>query len=182
MLSDSKDSQCPEPLAFTLRFRGLLGPALCGWWWWWFRCSVVSGSCNPTDCSLSGSSVHGIMWGSCIYFFPALFSLASWTTWCQLWCYSFGVPLPLLLELVHLPAHDCSWDFRSTSALFDRAVSSCLETVLVFLWGWLCKGVPTYRPPVIPKFLINVSQGSWLHCKTWLKKFYPFSFFDKVFD
>lgn len=54
---------------------------------------------------------------------------------------------------------------------------SCLETVLVFLWGWLCKGVPTYRPPLIPKFLINMSQGSWLHCKTWLKKFYPYVFF-----
>lgn len=55
MLSDSKDSQCPEALAFSLCFSGLLGPALCGWWWWWVRCSVISGSCNPTDCSPSGS-------------------------------------------------------------------------------------------------------------------------------
>ena len=29
--------------------------------WWWFSCYVVSDSCNPTDCSLPGSSVHGIL-------------------------------------------------------------------------------------------------------------------------
>ena len=28
--------------------------------WWWFRCQVVSNSCDPMDCSLPGSSVHGI--------------------------------------------------------------------------------------------------------------------------
>ena len=31
-----------------------------GWWWWSSR-SVVSDSCDPVDCSLSGSSVHGIL-------------------------------------------------------------------------------------------------------------------------
>ena len=30
-------------------------------WWWWFSRSVVSDSCNPMDCSLPGSSVHGIL-------------------------------------------------------------------------------------------------------------------------
>ena len=30
------------------------------WWWWWFHCSAMSSSCNPTDCSPPGSSVHGI--------------------------------------------------------------------------------------------------------------------------
>ena len=29
--------------------------------WWWFSCSVVSDSCDPMDCSLPGSSVHGIL-------------------------------------------------------------------------------------------------------------------------
>ena len=28
--------------------------------WWWFSCSVMSYSCDPVDCSLTGSSVHGI--------------------------------------------------------------------------------------------------------------------------
>ena len=28
--------------------------------WWWFSCSVVSDSCDPMDCSLPDSSVHGI--------------------------------------------------------------------------------------------------------------------------
>ena len=28
--------------------------------WWWFSCSVMSYSCDPMDCSLPGSSVHGI--------------------------------------------------------------------------------------------------------------------------
>ena len=28
-------------------------------WWWRFSCWVVSGSCDSTDCSLLGSSVHG---------------------------------------------------------------------------------------------------------------------------
>ena len=30
------------------------------WWWWWFSCSVMSDSCDPMDCSLPGSSDHGI--------------------------------------------------------------------------------------------------------------------------
>ena len=29
--------------------------------WWWFSCSVVSDSFDPLDCSLSGSSVPGIL-------------------------------------------------------------------------------------------------------------------------
>src|SRR5574340_152567 len=29
-------------------------------WWWWFSLSVVSDSFDPIDCSLPGSSVHGI--------------------------------------------------------------------------------------------------------------------------
>ena len=29
--------------------------------WWWFSCSVVSDSCDPMDCSLPDSSVHGIL-------------------------------------------------------------------------------------------------------------------------
>ena len=29
--------------------------------WWWFSHSVVSDSCDPIDCSLPGSSVHGIV-------------------------------------------------------------------------------------------------------------------------
>ena len=28
---------------------------------WWFRCQVMFDSCNPMDCSLPGSSVHGIL-------------------------------------------------------------------------------------------------------------------------
>ena len=30
-------------------------------WWRWFSHSVVSNSCDPMDCSLQGSSVHGIL-------------------------------------------------------------------------------------------------------------------------
>ena len=30
-------------------------------WWWWFSHQVVSNSCNPMDCSLSGFSVHGTL-------------------------------------------------------------------------------------------------------------------------
>ena len=37
----------------------VLGPPW-WWWWWWFSCSVVSDSCDPMGCSLSGSSVRGI--------------------------------------------------------------------------------------------------------------------------
>ena len=29
------------------------------WWWCWFSHLVVSDSCDPLDCSLSGSSTHG---------------------------------------------------------------------------------------------------------------------------
>ena len=31
------------------------------WRWWWFSPSVVSDSCDSVDCSLPGSSVHGIL-------------------------------------------------------------------------------------------------------------------------
>ena len=34
---------------------------LFSYWWWWFSRQVVSDSCDPMDCSLSGSSVHGIL-------------------------------------------------------------------------------------------------------------------------
>ena len=30
-------------------------------WWWWFSHQVMSDSCDPMDCSLPGSSVHGII-------------------------------------------------------------------------------------------------------------------------
>ena len=30
------------------------------WWGWGFSHSVMSGSCNPMDCTPPGSSVHGI--------------------------------------------------------------------------------------------------------------------------
>ena len=36
--------------------------SMCGGdWWWWFNRSVVSNSCNLTDYSLPGSSVHVIL-------------------------------------------------------------------------------------------------------------------------
>ena len=31
------------------------------YWWWRFSRAVVSDSCDPMDCSLPGSSVHGIL-------------------------------------------------------------------------------------------------------------------------
>ena len=34
---------------------------LFSYWWWWFSRQVVSDSCDPMDCSLSGPSVHGIL-------------------------------------------------------------------------------------------------------------------------
>ena len=33
----------------------------CPFWWWWFSYQVMSNSCDPMDCSLPGSSVHGIL-------------------------------------------------------------------------------------------------------------------------
>ena len=32
---------------------------LFSYWWWWFSRQVVSDSCDPMDCSLPGSFVHG---------------------------------------------------------------------------------------------------------------------------
>ena len=47
---------CPQvgwsSLTFTSKYN-----AYC---WWWFSCQAVSNSCDPMDCSLPGSSVHGI--------------------------------------------------------------------------------------------------------------------------
>ena len=38
--------------------------------WWWFSCSVVFNFCSPMDCSLSGSSVHGILQAKILKWVP----------------------------------------------------------------------------------------------------------------
>ena len=43
-------------------------------WWWWFSCQVTSHSCNPTDCSPPGSSVHGIPQGRILEWVAISFS------------------------------------------------------------------------------------------------------------
>ena len=40
--------------------------------WWWFSCSVVSDSCDPMDCSLPDSSVHGILQARILEWLPFL--------------------------------------------------------------------------------------------------------------
>ena len=45
-------------LYFTIQILGLVCQIQC---WWLFSCYIVSNSCNPMDCSLPGSSVHGIL-------------------------------------------------------------------------------------------------------------------------
>ena len=60
-------------LGALLFWTGKLG--ICTWKWKWIR-SVVSDSCDPKDCSLSGFSVHGIFqarvleWGAMYIFTP----------------------------------------------------------------------------------------------------------------
>ena len=47
------------------------------WWWSWFSCSAVSNSCDPVDCSLSGSSVHGILQARILEWIAISFSRGS---------------------------------------------------------------------------------------------------------
>ena len=50
---------CSWGLTFTLQDHASF---LDSWpWWWWFSHQVMSDSCDPMDCSLPGSSVHGIL-------------------------------------------------------------------------------------------------------------------------
>ena len=42
-------------------FRKMSIQRFCPFWWWWFSYQVMSNSCDPMDCSLPGSSVHGIL-------------------------------------------------------------------------------------------------------------------------
>ena len=49
-------SFCSRPGLLNLSTTGLLTG-----WWWWFIHSDMSDSCNPMDCSLAGSSDHGIL-------------------------------------------------------------------------------------------------------------------------
>ena len=69
-------------------------------WWWWFSHSVMFNSCNSMDCTLPGSSVHGILQARILEWVAALSSrepsqsmdqtrvscigrqvLYHWTTW-----------------------------------------------------------------------------------------------------
>ena len=46
---------------------------------WWFSCSVVFDSCNTTDCTLLGSSVHGVSQGRILEWVAISFSrVSSW--------------------------------------------------------------------------------------------------------
>ena len=45
--------------------------------WWWFSCQVVSNSCDPMDCSLPGSSVHGILQARIVEWVATSFSRGS---------------------------------------------------------------------------------------------------------
>ena len=56
--------------------------------WWWFSCSVVSDSCDPVDCSLPGSSAHGILQAKILQWVAISFSRgSSWPRdWTQVSC------------------------------------------------------------------------------------------------
>ena len=45
--------------------------------WWWFSCEVMSDSCDPMDCSLLGSSVHGIFQARILEWITISFSRGS---------------------------------------------------------------------------------------------------------
>ena len=49
------------------------------WWWWWWWCShwVVSDCRDPMDCSLPGSSVHGIVQARIVKWVAISFSRGS---------------------------------------------------------------------------------------------------------
>ena len=58
-------------------------------WWWRFSCQVASNSCNPMDCSLPGSSVHGILQARTLEWVAISFSkqLKGWVAnrHCKVW-------------------------------------------------------------------------------------------------
>ena len=49
-------------------------------WWWWQRFShyVMSDSFDPMDCSLPGSSVHGILQARLLEWIAISFSIIKW--------------------------------------------------------------------------------------------------------
>ena len=56
------------------RERGEKNPLNSSRLWWWFNLKVVSDSCDPTDCNLPGSSVHGIPQASILEWVAISFS------------------------------------------------------------------------------------------------------------
>ena len=56
---------------------GILAPLLLKCQWWWFRPQVMSDSCDPMNCSLSGSSVHGILQARILEWVAISFSKTS---------------------------------------------------------------------------------------------------------
>ena len=59
-------------------------------WWWWFSHEVVSGSCNPVDCSPLGFFVHGILQARILEWVAISFSRGySWPkNWTWVFCIS----------------------------------------------------------------------------------------------
>ena len=52
-------------------------------WWWWLSHQVMSDSCDPMDCSLPGSSVHGILQARILEWIAISFS--GWSSWPRNW-------------------------------------------------------------------------------------------------
>ena len=63
-------------LLFLMVWQGVLQSSTM-WWWWWFSRSVVSDACDPMDCSLPASSVHGILQARILEWIAISFSRGS---------------------------------------------------------------------------------------------------------
>ena len=47
-------------------------------WWWWFSHELMSSSCNPMDCSQSGSSIHKIFQERILRWVAISYSSPAW--------------------------------------------------------------------------------------------------------
>ena len=63
--------------------------------WWWFSLYAMSNSCDPMDCSLPGSSVHGILQTRILKWAAISFSRGSSQPRNQTWvsCIPFSILL-----------------------------------------------------------------------------------------
>ena len=154
------------------------------WWWWSFSHSVVSNSCNPTDCSPPGSSIHRIFQARILEWVAISFSRGPFqprdqtqvsyvsciaggffTDWAKRHLVVKSCPTPQSHELQHA---------RLLSFTISQSVLKLMSTELVIPSDHLILYCPLLLPSIFHSIRIFSNESALLHVR-W-PKYGSFSF------